>query len=72
MSIFPHQVIVHDVEPEFVVPAVAVCADDRAFARRNAVEATDRERRKKPTELGTFLKSGKLVSVEGKFFVRLY
>jgi hypothetical protein len=69
---FPHQVIVHDVEPEVVVPPVAVCADDRAFARRNAVEATDRERGQKPAELGPFLESGKLVSVEGKFFVRLY
>ncbi len=72
MSIFPHQVIVHDVEPEFVIPAVAVCADNRAFARRNAVEATDRERRQKPAELRPFLESGKLVSVESKFFVRLY
>ena len=72
MSTFPHQIIVHDVEPEFVIPAVAVSADDRAFARRNAVEATDRERGKKPTELSPFLESGKLISVEGKFFVRLY
>jgi hypothetical protein len=72
VSTFPHQIIVHDVEPEFVVPAFAICADDRAFARRNAVEATDRKRRKKPTELGPFLESGKLVCVESKFFVRLY